>query len=153
MYHKDRKRHHTFSRLLRKEITEIRPDAIFINAFNPTEGDEDHNNTLHEITLYENHLLYSKNKTLGYDIIPTFWNGTPPMDELIDCRICHLTKASNLKLAEKVLGAINYNHTSVPIIINDFYRTMEKKDYREFWTRRDILKYANTYYDAGIAIG
>ena len=30
---------------------------------------------------------------------------------------------------------------------------MEKKDYREFWTRRDILKYANTYYDAGITIG
>ena len=51
------------------------------------------------------------------------------------------------------MNAIDYKHTSVPIIINDFYREMEKQDYREFWTRRDMLKYANTYYNAGISIG
>ena len=90
---------------------------------------------------------------MGEKIIPTFWSGAPPMDEIIDCRICHMTKNSNVKFAEKVLSAINYNHTNIQIIVNDFWRKMEKKDYREFWTRRDILKYANTYYNAGITIG
>ena len=87
--------------------------------------------------------------------------------EAVVCRFCgkdlpvekqetsHLSKDknSNVKFAEKVLSAINYNHTNIQIIVNDFWRKMEKKDYREFWTRRDILKYANTYYNAGITIG
>lgn len=153
VHHADRKRHHKFSQLLRKEVREIRPDAIFINAFNPTTSKLDHTGTLHEITLYENHLLYKDWPSMGHKIIPTYWpDGTPPMDEIIDCRVCHMTKNTNIKFAEKVMTALNYTHTSVPIIINDFWRKMEKQDFREFWTRRDILKYANRYYDAGLKI-
>ena len=153
VHHADRKRHLKFSQLLQKEVRETRPDAIFINAFNPSGSSIDHSGTLQEITLYENHLLYEDWPQMGEKIIPTFWSGAPPMDEIIDCRICHMTKNSNVKFAEKVLSAINYNHTNIQIIVNDFWRKMEKKDYREFWTRRDILKYANTYYNAGITIG
>ena len=153
IHYADRRRHNTFSKLLRKEIQQIRPDAIFINAFNPTEDKEDHNNTLHEITLYESKSMHGKTEDVDHALIPTFYDGTPPMDALIDCRVCHLTRTSHKKLARMVMNAIDYKHTSVPIIINDFYREMEKQDYREFWTRRDMLKYANIYYNAGISIG
>ena len=79
------------------------PDAIFTPMLNPNRSSNRPTGTLHEITLYENHPLYKDWPQMGEKIIPTFWSGAPPMDEIIDCRICHMTKNSNVKFAEKVL--------------------------------------------------
>tara|TARA_B100000902_G_C27231201_1_gene874922 strand:+ start:279 stop:1166 length:888 start_codon:yes stop_codon:yes gene_type:complete len=147
VYYSDRKRYVTFSRLLREEIKRIRPDTIFINCFNPTPVNGiDNDNSLYEITLYENAKL---NKDLG---IPTSMED-PALDSQIDCRIAHLTKPSHIQLAKRVANCILQNNTTVYLNVNEYHREMDEDDYKEFWTKRDMLKYANRYYDAGIPIG
>lgn len=146
VYYVDEKRYKTFSRLLREDIKRIRPDTIFINCFN---ADNDNHNSLFEITQYESKQM---NIPLGTGVRTSHGPSDTDLDQLYDCRIAHLTKPSHETLARQVATAIDLNHTSLTINLNSFFRTMTKQDRREYWTKRDILKYANRYYDAGLKI-
>lgn len=146
VYYVDEKRYKTFSRMLREDIKRIRPDTMFINCFD--NDDQDHNN-LFEITRYESNQL---NIPLGTGVQSNHGHRDTDLDRLYDCRIAHLTKPSHETLARQVATAIDLNHTSLTINLNSFSRTMTKQDRREYWTKRDILKYANRYYDAGLKI-
>lgn len=148
VHYEDYKRYKTFNNLMRDNIKLLRPDTMFINCFNPNDTHlqedprgERHFDSLFALTRYENNQLGITG--------PAYWK-TPELDQVIDCRCSHLTKASHIILAEQIVNAIELGATEFKIDIASFERDMTTEYHKEFWTKRDVMKYADKYYNAGM---
>ena len=145
IHFEDVNRYKAFNRLMRDNVRLLKPDAMFIDCFNPNDthfrDEEDYNNCLFAITQYEN-------KQMG---IKGFANWKDPdLDEKLDCRCGHLTRSSHQILGKQIVSAIECGVTEFDIKIDSFKREMTVQDYKEFWTKRDIMKYADKHYNAGM---
>jgi hypothetical protein len=141
VHFEDVNRYRAFNRLMLDNIKLLKHDTMFINCFNPNDthfkDNEQYNNCLFAITQYEN-------KQMG---IKGFANWKDPdLDEKLDCRHGHITRSSHIILGKQIASAVERGVTEFNIKIDSFKREMTENDYKEFWTRRDILKYAEKYY-------
>jgi len=141
IHYQDVNRYISFNDLMRESVRLLKPDAMFINCFYPNnthfKDNEQYTNCLFAITQYENDQMDVKGSASWKD---------PDLDAKLDCRHSHLTRSSHRILGTHVADAIAKYVTKFFVDIESFKRPMTEHDNKEFWTRRDILKYAEKYY-------
>lgn len=142
IHFEDVNRYRTFNALMRESVRLLKPDAMFIDCFNPNDthskDDVNYSNCLFAITQYENDQMNVRGLA--------HWKDTDPdLDDRLDCRHGHLTRISHQILGKQVADAIAKDVTKFFVNIDSFKRPMTENDHKEFWTRRDIMKYADKY--------